>query len=140
LSETTRPVPVPDERSRAFWDAAGAHELVLARCSACAQFVHPPETVCPHCGAGDAIFEFVPVDGSGRIRSWTTVRQSFLPGFDVPFVLIDVELSVQRDLRMIGRLVDGSAAQLRLDLPVRMVFEDIAAGVAIPAFALEGNS
>jgi uncharacterized OB-fold protein len=117
-----------------------AHELVLARCRACDQFVHPPETVCPHCGSGDAPFEFVPVDGSGRIRSWTTVRQSFLPGFDVPFVLIDVELSVQRDLRMIGRLVDGPAAQLHLDLPVRMVFEDIAAGVAIPAFALEGGS
>ena len=35
------------------------------------------------------------------------MRQSFLPGFDVPFVLVDVELLVQADLRLIGRLVDG---------------------------------
>jgi uncharacterized OB-fold protein len=133
-------VPVPDERSREFWDAAAAHLLVLARCSACNQFSHPPNTVCPHCGATDASSEFVPVGGSGRIRSWTFVRQSFLPGFDVPFVLVDVELAAQEELRLIGRLVDGPEAALRLDLLVRLVFEDVAPGVAIPAFALEGPS
>ena len=137
MSETARPVPVPDERSREFWDTAAAHELVLARCSACGQFVHPPGTVCPLCGSSEATFEFVPVEGSGRIRSWTTVRQSFLPGFEVPFVLVDVELSVQTDLRLIGLLVDGVTAPLRLDLQVNVVFEDIAPGVAVPAFALK---
>jgi uncharacterized protein len=137
LSEPARPVPVPDERSREFWAAAAAHSLVLARCRACNQFSHPPDTVCPHCGATDGSSEFVPVDGSGRIRSWTFVRQSFLPGFDVPFVLVDVELAAQEELRLIGRLVDGPGAALQLDLPVRLVFEDVAPGVAIPAFALE---
>ena len=32
------------------------------------------------------------MSGRGVVRSWTVVRQSFLPGFDVPFVLVDVEL------------------------------------------------
>jgi uncharacterized protein len=139
LSDTGRPVPVPDERSREFWEAASAHQLVLARCRACERFIHPPEGVCPRCGSSDAPFAYEPVDGSGRIRAWTTVRQSFLPGFDVPFVLVDVELAVQADLRLIGRLVDGAGAPLRLELPVAMVFEDIATGVAVPAFTLEGN-
>ena len=40
------------------------------------------------------------------------MRQSFLPGFDVPFVLVDVELPAQEDLRLIGRLVDGPDAAL----------------------------
>ena len=133
MSDTTRPVPVPDERSREFWAAAAAHTLVMARCSTCNQFSHPPDDVCPHCGSADARFEFVPLDGSGRVRSWTLVRQSFLPGFDVPFVLVDVELSAQADLRLIGRLVDGPGVQLQLDLPVRLVFEDLVPGVAIPA-------
>ena len=35
------------------------------------------------------------------------MRQSFLQGFDVPFVLVDVELVEQADLRLIGRLLDG---------------------------------
>lgn len=140
MTESRRPVPVPDVRSREFWDAASAHQLVLARCSACDRFIHPPDGVCPHCGSSDADFEFVPVDGSGKIRAWTTVHQSFLPGFHVPFVLVDVELAVQTDLRLIGRLVDGPAEPIRQEMPVRLVFEDIAAGVAVPAFALVGDS
>jgi uncharacterized OB-fold protein len=92
--------------------------------------------VCPHCGSTDPSFEFAPVDGGGQVRSWTVVRQSFLPGFDVPFVLVDVELSAQRDLRLIGRLLDGPHADLRLGASVRLAFEEIAPDVAVPAFEL----
>ena len=78
-----------------------------------------------------------PGDGNGEVRSWTVVRQSFLPGFDdVPFVLVDVELSVQPDLRLIGRLLDGPDAALRVGSPVRLAFEDVAPAVAVPAFEL----
>lgn len=133
-------MPVPDDRSHQFWSSAGAHTLVLARCARCATFSHPPDTVCPNCGSVDPAFEFTPVDGSGSVRSWTVMRQSFLPGFDVPFVLVDVELSAQPDLRLIGRLVDGPDAPLSLGAPVRVVFEDVAPAVAVPAFALETGS
>jgi hypothetical protein len=68
------------------------------------------------------------------------MRQSFLSGFDTPFVLVDVELSAQEDLRLIGRLVDGPDAPLSLGAPVRLVFEDIASGVAVPAFELEATA
>jgi uncharacterized OB-fold protein len=81
-------------------------------------------------------YTYAPVDGSGTIRSWTVVRQSFLPGLEVPFVLVDVELDAQDDLRMIGRLVDGPDATFTTGTPVSMVFEDIADGVSVPAFAL----
>ena len=136
MSETNRPLPVPDDRSREFWAAAATHSLVLARCTRCDTYTHPPDSVCPHCGSTDPDFEFAPVDGSGSVRSWTVIHQSFLPGFDVPFVLVDVELSAQADLRLIGRLVDGPGARLSLGASVRLAFEDVAPGVAIPAFAL----
>jgi uncharacterized protein len=140
VSEVRRPVPVPDDLSREFWDAAAAHSLVLARCTRCATFSHPPDTVCPHCGSTDPAFEFTAVDGSGSVRSWTIMRQSFLPGFDVPFVLVDVELSAQPEVRLIGRLVDGPETPLRLGARVRLTFEDIAPDVSVPAFALEAGS
>jgi uncharacterized protein len=140
LTVTNRPVPVPDETSAPFWSAAAAHRLVIARCARCAQLSHPPDAVCPCCGSTDPAFAFESVDGAGAVRSWTVMRQSFLPGFDVPFVLVDVELLVQADLRLIGRLVDGPDAPLRLGAPVRLVFEDLAPGVAVPAFELEVDS
>jgi len=134
---TSRPVPAPDEMSAPFWAATARHELALARCSRCGAFAHPPDVVCPHCGSTDPDFTFVSVSGNGRIRSWTVMRQSFLPGFDVPFVLVDVELDVQPELRLIGRLLSGETPGLTLGARVRLEFEDLRTDVAVPAFELD---
>jgi uncharacterized OB-fold protein len=134
-------MPVPDEQSAPYWKAAAEHVLTAARCSNCRMFSLPPDVVCPHCGTTEPNFAFEPVSGRGVVRAWTVVRQSFLPGFegDVPFVLVDVELDDQSELRLIGRLVDGVDAPLQLGARVVPAFEDLAPGVAIPAFALEDS-
>ena len=135
---TTRPVPVPDAESQPFWDATAEHVLKVAKCARCGALALPPEMVCPHCGSTDPAFAFTPVSGRGAVRSWTVVRQSFLPGFDddLPFVLVDVELEEQAELRLIGRLLDGVDAPLQLGDRVEAAFEDLAAGVSLPAFVL----
>jgi hypothetical protein len=135
----TRLTPIPDERSAPFWNATSEHVLSVAQCGVCKKFAHPPDAVCPHCGSTDPSFVFTPVSGRGTVRSWTVVRRSFLPGFEVPFLLVDVELDEQPELRLIGRLVDGPDAQLQVGNAVHAVFEDIAPGVAVPAFALEAR-
>jgi hypothetical protein len=137
---TTRPVPVPDEISAPFWAATARHELALARCSHCEAYAHPPDVACPHCGSADPNFTFAAVSGNGTIRSWTVMRQSFLPGFEVPFVLVDVELDVQPELRLIGRLMSGETPGLQLGARVQLAFEDLTADVAIPAFELDATS
>jgi uncharacterized OB-fold protein len=133
-----RPVPVPDEASAPFWAAAAAHTLTVARCSRCSWFTHPPDVVCLQCRSTEPDFVFTPVSGRGTIRSWTVMRQSFLPGFDqdVPFVLVDVELVEQPDLRIIGRLLDGPGAALEVGAGVEVAYEDVAPGVSVPAFNL----
>ena len=81
---------------------------------------------------------FEAVAGNGTIRSWIVVHDSFLPGFadDLPFVLVDVELDEQRDLRMIGRLLDGPNVALHIGDRVAVAFEDLDDAVSIPAFEL----
>jgi hypothetical protein len=105
-------------------------------------FSIPPDIVCSHCHSPDPAFVFLPVSGRGSLRSWTVVRQSFLPGFDddLPFVLADVELEEQADLRMIGRLLDGPDAALHIGDRVTVAFEDLPAGFSIPAFELVAQS
>jgi uncharacterized protein len=134
-----RLMPIPDERSAPFWNAASEHVLSVAQCGVCQKLTHPPDAVCPHCGSTDPGFVFTPVSGRGTVRSWTVVRRSFLAGFDVPFLLVDVELDEQPELRLIGRLIDGPEAELQIGDTVHAVFEDIAPGVSVPAFALEGR-
>ncbi len=135
---TGRPLPVPDEISTPFWESAAKHVLSVVRCAQCSQYTVPPDVVCPLCCSTDPGFEFTAVSGRGTIRSWTVVRQALLPGFDsdLPFVLVDVELVEQEDLRLIGRLLDGVHPDLHVGAAVTVAFEDIAPDVAIPAFEL----
>jgi uncharacterized OB-fold protein len=134
----SRVLPEPDEGSAPFWAAAADHVLTLARCSACEAVTLPPDVVCPHCGSTRPDFRFVPVDGRGTICSWTVVRQAFLPGLDaaLPFVLVDVALDDHPDVRLIGRLTDGVDVPLHLGAAVAVTFDDLAPGVAVPAFRL----
>lgn len=133
-----RVVPKVDERSAPYWAAAAAHRLVVARCPVCGVLALPPTLVCAGCGEVGASPEWVPVRGVGTVRSWTVVRQSFVPGFDddLPFVLVDVELPEQPELRLIGRLLDGVDAPLSPGAAVEASFEDVADGVSIPAWRL----
>ena len=135
----TRPVPVPDELSEPFWTGTARGELRVARCTACTAFVHPPAAVCSCCGNA-APLAFGPVTKRGVVRSWTVVRQGFLPGFEdlVPYVLVDVELEGAPGVRLIGRLIDGlGALPLGLESVVAVDFEMLGDGSAVPAFTLD---
>jgi hypothetical protein len=146
-STTGRPVPVPDDLSAPYWEAAARHVLVIARCSRCGSFAIPPGQACPACGTTDPSYAWTEVSGVGTVRSWTIIRQSFLPGFDddLPYLLADVELTGselkgQAELRMIGRLLDGPEAAVTVGAPVTVAFEDLGSGVSVPAFTLAGAS
>jgi uncharacterized OB-fold protein len=129
---------VPDDVSRPYWEAAAEHVFTVARCSRCGMYSIPPDVVCQHCHRSDPEFTFTPVSGRGAVRSWTVMHQSFVPGFDdlIPFVLVDVELDEQADLRTIGRLLDGPDAPLAIGTRVVVDFEDLAPGTSVPAFRL----
>ena len=135
---TGKPLPVADETSVGYWDAAARGTLALPRCAVCGRFAMPPWITCPACGASDPRYQYVAVDGSGTIRSWTVVRDAFLPGFadDVPYVLVDVELDVQAGLHTIVRLVDGPAAPRHFGERVALTFDGFDEGGAVPSFGL----
>ena len=135
---TTRVLPVADEMSAPYWQACSQHELKLPRCSQCGRFSLPPEIVCPNCKCTEPGWTWQAVSGRGRIRTWTIVRHSFLQGFDLPFVLADVELDDDPGVRMVGRLLDGPDAALALGDRVEVAFEDISDGIAIPSFRKTG--
>jgi uncharacterized OB-fold protein len=134
----TKPVPVPDDASAGFWEAAARGVLAFPYCGRCDGVVFPPVGVCPNCGSTDPELRDRPVDGGGTVRSWTVVRDAFVPGFaeETPVVLVDVELEQAPSVRMIGRLIDGPDAPLRLGDRVNVVFEPVGEELSVPAFEL----
>jgi len=68
------------------------------------------------------------------VFSWTTVQQPMLPPFAsfVPYSAVVIEL--EEGVRMVSWLVNVKPEQLVLDLPVEVVFDDVAPEVTLPKF------
>lgn len=137
-SALSKPLPVRDESSEGYWASTADHVLSISRCDHCGVYSHPPVVICGACLNTEPKFHWEPVSGQGRVRSWTIMRDAFLPAFkaDIPWLLVDVELDEQNELRTIGRLVDGPDAPVKLNARVEIVFDDLAPGVSVPAFRL----
>src|ERR1700760_3697232 len=114
-----------------FWEGARAGELRLVRCSACGLVIHPPGPRCPRCGSTAVAWQ--PLSGRGTLYAWTVSIQAFLPGLQ-PYCVALVQLAEQDDVPLPTQLVDASVGDLRVDLPVEVVFVDGLDGLRLPFF------
>jgi hypothetical protein len=94
--------------------------------------VHPPSPVCPECLSK----QLAPAAVSGRARllTWTVNHHPWIPGFEPPYLIAIVEVEEQRGLRVTTNLVNCTPEELRMDLPVRVLFEERDDGVFLPLF------
>jgi len=131
-----KPVPIADELSRPFWDAAKERQLVVQRCGSCGYYNHPPRPFCDSCLAQDLRFE--PVSGRGVVYTFTVMHQRDVAGFeeDAPFINIVVELAEQPKLLMVSNLPIAERAKVRIGAPVEVYFEDRGDGVIVPQFRI----
>ncbi len=128
------PLPSITDDTRPFWDACRRHELVVQRCTGCGAFRHPPAPVCWRCRS--FAHEWPRVSGRGTVFSFATVHRAFLPGLEsaVPYVVAVVALDDAPGVRLVSNLVDVAPADLRIDLPVEVVFDDVSDAVSVPRF------
>lgn len=133
----TKPLPVPDEHSAPFWDAAKRHILCLQECTHCGTHAHPPVEFCAACNnMSDPQFVFTAVSGRGKIINWTVMRESAVAGFadDAPWVSVLVELDDQPGLLMVASLEGGPDQPLALGASVEVTFHDVTDQMALPWF------
>jgi len=119
-----KPVPEPDDASRGFWNAANEHRLMLQRCASCGFLLYPPDLMCPKCFSTD--LPYVELSGRGTLYSYGIIRQPFHVSFvaDVPYVVAYVELDEQPGLRMVSTLVGIDPDDVKIGMPLEVVFED----------------
>ena len=135
VSEATHPrrvLPQPTPESQPFWTACARGELIVQRCNACGRFWFPPANHCQHCWSGD--FTWRPVSGRGRLHSFTVFRRAYAAGLadQLPYIVGIVEL--EEGPRLITNVVGCEPGDVRVDMPLEVVFEDLAEGVALHAF------
>jgi len=105
-----------------FWTSGHDGVLRLLRCNACGFFIHPPGPVCPRCLSRDLGPQ--EVSGRGHVETYTVNHQQWIPGSD-PYILAWVSIDEQPDVRLTANLVDVEPEDVRIGMPVRVVFEHV---------------
>jgi len=135
-SKVTRPIPVPNELSRPFWDAAKQGVLAMQRCQSCGHYQHPPYPTCVDCMSVDLKFE--PVEGKGTIYAYTimyhTGDKRFAPA--VPYASIIVELDAAPGALMAGNLLEAEYTEAKVGRRVEVIFQALNDDITLPQFRL----
>ena len=134
-----KPVPVPGDADRPFWDGLREGRLLLSRCEACGYHTQRALVVCPNCG-GES-FAWSEVSGRGTIYAYTIARQTWVSGFeeDLPYVVVAVQIDEQPSVLITTNLVgEFDLDQLDIGLPVVATF-DRREDVDLLQFRLNGS-
>jgi uncharacterized OB-fold protein len=131
-----RPLPEIDRAHAPFFAAAKDHRLVVQRCDGCGLLRFPPREVCSSCLATEA--SWIEVSGRGEIFSFNVMHQIYHPAFasKVPYAVVVVKLA--EGPKMISNLLDCPLAEIRIGMPVEVVFETMSEDITLPKFRRAG--
>lgn len=132
MTKYAKPLPRIDEESKGFWEACQRHELYVQRCRSCRSYRYYPRALCPACLSDDT--EWVRSSGRGAVYTFTVTYQNQAPGFrdELPYVLAYVEL--EEGVRLLTNIVRCPPDDVRIGMPVEVVFDDVTAEVTLPKF------
>ena len=116
------PDDLPDFH-RPFFEALKAHELRVQKCDDCGTLRYVPKEICAHCGGLGAAW--TPLSGRGRVYTYTVIHRGPTPAYqaDAPYVIAHVEM--EEGPRVISNLIGCAPADVRIGMPVEVVYEDI---------------
>jgi hypothetical protein len=130
-----KPVPVPTQYSKRYWEGCKNKELYFQKCSRCFKVQFYPRTICSNCWSND--LEWIRSDGVGEIRSYTIVHRAPVPEFkdDVPYVVVLVKLN--EGVNLIAFLKDfGEFSEVEIGRKVKVDFEEVNQDLSIPVFKI----
>jgi hypothetical protein len=116
-----RVLPRVTAANQHFWRGGEQGFLRFLRCRACRTYVHPPAPVCPDCYGRDLAAEAV--SGRATVLTFTLNHQPWVPAPDHPYAIAIVEIEEQRGLRLMTNVVGCPPQDVRVGMPVQVVFE-----------------
>ena len=131
MPEFSKQPPAVTMSNQAFWEAAKRHELVVYGCLNCGA-LYSQVTECFACDSPR--MDWVKVSGKGRVFTFCVFRQAFHPAWkdDIPYNVAYVKLD--EGPLLISNIADCSDDDIRVGMPVRVVFDDITDDITLPKF------
>ena len=134
MKEYKKPLPKPTPWSKPFWDGCKRHELLIQKCKECQNFIFYPKMFCPQCLSPNLVW--VKASGRGKEYSYTVVH-SYQPSEfseDVPYIVAVIELNER--VKMMSNVVGCKPDEVKCDMSVEVIFEDITEEFTLPKFKL----
>ena len=124
-----KPIPVPDEVSKPFWDACNERRLFVQNCTACNRMQYPPQQTCAACGS-DHTMEWREVSGRGKIHGYCVMHDSRLRLLqaDQPFNIAVIELEDDPAIKFLSHLPGTAPDEVPVGARVQVEFQEVAPG------------
>lgn len=132
MGEYNRPLPRIEPFTRPFWEATKRHELVIQKCADCNDYRFAPKEVCPKCASMD--YEWSKVSGEGTVYSYTVMERAPNAAWqaEAPYVIALVDL--KEGARVMSHVVGCKPGDVKIGMPVRVVFEDVTSDISLYKF------
>ena len=106
--------------------------LVIQECKECDVKIFYPRKYCPECWSSD--LGWSEASGKAKVYSFSILMDQVEPKFkeDLPYVLALVDL--EEGIRMMTCIVDCEPEEVKMDMDVEVVFEDITDEFSLPYF------
>jgi len=133
----TRPLPELTPEVAWFWTSGRDGRLRVQGCTDCGRLVHPPVPVCPYCRSRSS--EPRIVSGDATVIGCTVNAHQWLPGLPPPYVVANVALAEDPDVRLTTNVVGCDPGEVHVGQRVRVRFEQNE-DVWLPLFEPTGDA
>lgn len=137
MVDSNKLLPNIDEEIEPFWNGLKEHKFLMMRCKKCGTW-YWPAAYCRFCQNEPFMsnMEWAESSGRGKIFAFNIHYRAFHPSFqnDIPYVFALVET---KEGPLFGSMVVGCRPEeVKVGLPVQVVFEDIPGGFTLPKLKL----
>jgi uncharacterized protein len=132
MTNYVKPLPNITDDNRYYWEHCKNHELRMQKCLQCGHIRFPPGILCPQCHSLEA--DWFKMSGKGKIYSYVIYRRAYHPSYqnDIPYAVAIIRLD--EGPRMESNIVACKVEDLKIDMPVEVIFEDVTDRIALPKF------
>lgn len=100
-------------------------------CDRCGHQWFTPTAVCPACRSPE--WTWTDSDGRGSVHSYTVVHRAPVEGFQVPYVLADIDMD--EGWHMLSDVVGCDPSTVRIGMDVQVTWLEVADAAVLPVFA-----
>ena len=134
---TLKPLPEITPFNEWIWKSGADGRLRVQGCEDCGKLVHPPVPICPSCRSRS--FSPRPVSGRATVVGFTVNHHQWLPGFEPPYVIANVAIEEDADVRLTTNIVNCDPSEVHIGQEVAVLFE-LQDDVWLPMFEPTGRT